>query len=55
MKCELCSREVSQVIRCQICDTRFCPDCGDYERSLCRDCIDFNDALDGDIGDLNES
>jgi len=53
MKCDLCSKELDSMAHCSICDTKFCPDCGDYDRNLCKDCIEFEDASE-DISDLNE-
>ena len=53
VKCELCSGEFEDIDRCKVCDTKYCKDCGDQERSLCNDCIDFDTASDGDMGDLS--
>ncbi len=54
MKCELCLKTVDEIMNCKICDTRFCKDCGDYERVLCNDCISYDEALEDDVSDLSD-
>ena len=54
MKCELCNKDFDNIARCHTCDTKFCKDCGDYDRTLCNDCIEFDTVSDGDIDDISE-
>jgi hypothetical protein len=66
MKCEICDKDNAkknscktviadvEVVRCQICNTRFCNKHGDFERLMCNSCIEFDEALGVDAGDIED-
>ncbi len=53
-KCEICGCKVDNTNLCQVCESRFCSECGDPELEICKDCQDFSGVMDSDIEEYEE-
>ncbi len=40
MNCEICERDVKEVVKCKICGIHFCDICGDTIDEICEYCLD---------------